>query len=60
MAPGAPEPPQLAVVVASVVALDDARREGKHAITGKKISPMAPVATADRFTDAIKDRKSVV
>lgn len=36
---------------------DDARREGKHAITGKKISPMAPVATADRFTDAIKTEK---
>jgi cytochrome c peroxidase len=36
---------------------DDARREGKHAITGKKISPLAPAATPDRFTDAVKTEK---
>ncbi len=36
---------------------DDARKEGKHAITGKKISAMAPAVTADRFTDAAKTEK---
>ena len=36
---------------------DDARREGKHAITGKKVSAMAPSVTPDRFTDAAKTEK---
>lgn len=36
---------------------DDARKDGKHAITGKKISAMAPAVTPDRFTDAAKTEK---
>ena len=31
--------------------------DGKHAVTGKVISPLAPVANASRFTDAAKTEK---
>lgn len=31
--------------------------EGKHASTGKVISPMAPAFNAERFTDAAKTEK---
>jgi mono/diheme cytochrome c family protein len=36
---------------------DDARREGQHAITGKKIGALAPSITPQRFTDAAKTEK---
>ncbi|MBU6436402.1 MAG: DUF1924 domain-containing protein [Betaproteobacteria bacterium] len=35
----------------------DPRDDGKHAKTGKRIAPMAPVANAERFTDAAKVAK---
>ena len=31
--------------------------DGKHAVTGKVISPLAPVANANRFTDPAKTEK---
>ena len=36
---------------------DDPRRSGQHAVTGKAIRPLAPVANPDRFTDAAKVEK---
>ena len=36
---------------------DDPRRTGKHAVTGKPIRPLAPVANPARFTDAAKAEK---
>ena len=36
---------------------DSPKAHGKHATTGKDILPMAPVANADRFTDAAKVEK---
>jgi hypothetical protein len=35
----------------------DARGQGRHASTGKPISPLAPSANADRFTDPAKTEK---
>jgi cytochrome c peroxidase len=32
-------------------------QQGKHAITGKSIAPMAPAANPERFTDAAKTEK---
>jgi mono/diheme cytochrome c family protein len=36
---------------------DAPKAHGKHATTGKDILPMAPVANAERFTDAAKVEK---
>jgi mono/diheme cytochrome c family protein len=36
---------------------DSPKAHGKHASTGKDILPMAPVANAERFTDAAKVEK---
>jgi mono/diheme cytochrome c family protein len=36
---------------------DSPKAHGKHATTGKDILPMAPVANAERFTDAAKVEK---
>jgi hypothetical protein len=35
----------------------DARKPGRHTVTGKAIRPMAPVSNPDRFTDSAKVEK---
>ncbi|HCT39899.1 MAG TPA: hypothetical protein DF427_01700 [Moraxellaceae bacterium] len=35
----------------------DARKSGRHAVTGKVLKPLAPAANPDRFTDATKVEK---
>ena len=35
----------------------DPRRQGRHAVTGKPIKPLAPSANAQRFTDRAKAEK---
>ena len=35
----------------------DARKNGRHAVTGKVLKPLAPAANPDRFTDAAKVEK---
>jgi Domain of unknown function (DUF1924) len=35
----------------------DPRQAGKHAVTGKAILPLSPLANPDRFTDAAKTEK---
>jgi hypothetical protein len=36
---------------------DDPRRGGRHAVTGKAIEPLAPVANAARLSDSAKTEK---
>jgi hypothetical protein len=36
---------------------DDPRRGGRHAVTGKAIEPLAPVANASRLSDSAKTEK---
>lgn len=37
---------------------EDPKKEGKHIDTGKPIKPLAPIANAERFTDARKVEKN--
>ena len=36
---------------------DNPKQGGRHAVTGKEIQPLAPVANAERFTDPAKVEK---